>query len=338
MIKEALAKIVSGNDLSRNEARGVMSEIMRGEATPAQIGSFLTGLRMKGETVEEIAGCAEAMRENAIPVKSRRNVLVDTCGTGGDSSGTFNISTTVAFVAAGAGLAMAKHGNRSISSKCGSADLLEALGVNIEINAEQIARCIDEIGIGFMFAPVHHPAMKHAMGPRKELGMRTIFNILGPLSNPAGAKRQLLGVYDPNLTEPMAKVLLALGSEEAFVVHGADGLDELSITGINRVSHLHNRHVVSYDLDPRELGLKKSTPDVLAGGTSQDNAAITRAIFNGEKGPKRDIVLLNAAAALVAGSKADNLQEGLSLAAQSIDSGRAFKKIGELVAMSQSFN
>ncbi len=238
MIKEALSKIVSGSDLTLAEAREVMREIMRGEATQAQIGAFLTALRMKGETVDEIAGCAQAMRESAIAVKPKRNQLVDTCGTGGDGSGTFNISTTVAFVAAGAGLAVAKHGNRSVSSRCGSADLLQALGVNLELSPEQVAQCIDEVGIGFLFAPKLHPAMKYALAPRQEIGLRTIFNILGPLSNPAQAKRQLLGVYDSDLTELMAEVLRALGAEHAFVVHGADGLDELSVTGQNKISRL----------------------------------------------------------------------------------------------------
>ena len=338
MIKDALGKIVSGGDLTMAEAADVMGEIMRGEATQAQIGSFLIALRMKGETVDEIAGCAQAMRENAVAVKPRQDVLVDTCGTGGDNSGTFNISTTVAFVAAGAGLAVAKHGNRSISSNCGSADLLEALGVNLEINPEQVARCIDEVGIGFMFAPLLHPAMKHAMGPRKELGLRTVFNILGPLSNPAGAKRQLLGVYDKSLTELMANVLLALGSEQAFVVHGADGLDELSVTGLNKISHLHDGKVDTYDLDPQELGLPQAKSSDLAGGTAQENATITKVLLQGERGPKRDIILLNAAAVLVAGGKAKDMKEGLSIAAESIDSGNAFKKIDELVEMTRSFS
>ena len=338
MIKEALNKIVTGNNLSMDESKEVMGEIMRGEATPAQIGSFLTALRMKGETVEEIAGCAQAMRENAIEVKTNKDVLVDTCGTGGDSSGTFNISTTVAFVAAGTGLAVAKHGNRSISSNCGSADLLEALGVNLAINPEQVGRCIDEVGIGFMFAPSLHPAMKHAMGPRKELGLRTVFNILGPLSNPAGAKRQLLGVYDESLTEPMANVLLALGSEQAFIVHGADGLDELSVTGLNRISHLKDGRVDTYNLNPQDLGLPQAKSSDLAGGKAQENATITKGLLQGEKGPKRDIILLNTAAVLVAGGKAKDLKEGLTIAAESIDSGNAFKKIEELVEMSQSFS
>ena len=337
MIKEALSKVVSGNDLTAAEARDVMAEIMQGQATQAQIGAFLTALRMKGETADEITGCAQAMRESAVRVTPRQEVLVDTCGTGGDSSGTFNISTTVAFVAAGAGLAVAKHGNRSVSSQCGSADLLQALGVNLELSAEQVARCIDEVGIGFLFAPLLHPAMKHALGPRKEIGLRTIFNILGPLSNPAGAKRQLLGVYDGSLTEVMAEVLRALGSEHAFVVHGADGLDELSVTGSNRISQLRDGRVETYDLDPGQLGLARAKIGDLAGGTADDNAATTKAMLDGERGPKRDVVLLNAAAVLIAGDKAADFGDALTLAAESIDSGNARRKLDQLVELTRSF-
>lgn len=337
MIKEALSKVVSGNDLTMAEARDVMTEIMQGQATQAQIGAFLTALRMKGETADEITGCAQAMRESAVRVTPRQGMLVDTCGTGGDSTGTFNISTTVAFVAAGAGLAVAKHGNRSVSSQCGSADLLQALGVNLELNAEQVARCIDEVGIGFLFAPLLHPAMKHAVGPRKEIGLRTIFNILGPLSNPAGAKRQLLGVYDGSLTEVMAEVLRALGAEHAFVVHGADGLDELSVTGSNRISQLRDGRVETYDLDPQQLGLARANIGDLAGGTADDNAAITKALLDGERGPKRDVVLLNAAAVLVAGDKAADFGDALTLAAESIDGGNARRKLDQLVELTRSF-
>lgn len=337
MIKEALSKVVSGNDLTMAEARDVMTEIMQGQATQAQIGAFLTALRMKGETADEITGCAQAMRESAVRVTPRQGMLVDTCGTGGDSTGTFNISTTVAFVAAGAGLAVAKHGNRSVSSQCGSADLLQALGVNLELNAEQVARCIDEVGIGFLFAPLLHPAMKHAVGPRKEIGLRTIFNILGPLSNPAGAKRQLLGVYDGSLTEVMAEVLCALGSEHAFVVHGADGLDELSVTGSNRISQLRDGRVETYDLDPQQLGLARANIGDLAGGTADDNAAITKALLDGERGPKRDVVLLNTAAVLVAGDKAADFGDALTLAAESIDGGNARRKLDQLVELTRSF-
>jgi anthranilate phosphoribosyltransferase len=337
MIKEALSKIVSRNDLTMAEARDVMSEIMRGEATQAQIGAFLTALRMKGETADEIAGCAQAMRESAIPVKPKRNQLVDTCGTGGDGKGTFNISTTVAFVAAGAGLAVAKHGNRSVSSKCGSADLLQALGVNLELNPEQVARCIDEVGIGFLFAPKLHPAMKHALSPRQEIGLRTIFNILGPLSNPAQAKRQLLGVYHSDLTELMAEVLHALGTEHAFVVHGADGLDELSVTGPNKVSELRNSYIETYYLDPQDLGLPRGRLSDLTGGTAEENVIITKGLLKGERGPKRDVVLLNAAAVLIVGGKTSSFADGLRLAAEAIDNGSAQRKLQQLTEFSRSF-
>jgi anthranilate phosphoribosyltransferase len=337
MIKEALSKIVSRNDLTMAEARDVMSEIMRGEATQAQIGAFLTALRMKGETADEIAGCAQAMRESAIPVKPKRNQLVDTCGTGGDGKGTFNISTTVAFVAAGAGLAVAKHGNRSVSSKCGSADLLQALGVNLELNPEQVARCIDEVGIGFLFAPKLHPAMKHALSPRQEIGLRTIFNILGPLSNPAQAKRQLLGVYHSDLTELMAEVLHALGTEHAFVVHGADGLDELSVTGPNKVSELRNSYIETYYLDPQDLGLPRGRLSDLTGGTAEENVIITKGLLKGERGPKRDVVLLNAAAVLIVGGKTSSFADGLGLAAEAIDNGSAQRKLQQLTEFSRSF-
>jgi anthranilate phosphoribosyltransferase len=336
MIRDALARIAAGRDLTMAEARDVMMEIMEGQATPAQIGAFLVALRMKGETTDEIAGCAQAMRENAVAVKPKRDALVDTCGTGGDGGGTFNISTTVAFVAAGAGLAVAKHGNRSVSSRCGSADLLQALGVNVQFSAEQAARCIDEVGIGFLFAPLFHPAMKHALPPRQEIGLRTIFNLLGPLSNPAGATRQLVGVYDPNLTETVAEVLLALGGEHAFVVHGADGLDELSVTGPNRVSQLRDGHVETFSIDPRELGLPQARLSDLSGGNAEENAATTTALLKGEKGPKRDVILLNAAAALVAGGKAESLGDGLELAAEAVDSGAALGKLNELVEFSCS--
>jgi anthranilate phosphoribosyltransferase len=263
---------------------------------------------------------------------------VDTCGTGGDGKGTFNISTTVAFVAAGAGLAVAKHGNRSVSSKCGSADLLQALGVNLELTPEQVAQCIDEVGIGFLFAPKLHPAMKHALGPRQEIGLRTLFNILGPLSNPAQVKRQLLGVYHSDLTELMSEVLHALGAEHAFVVHGADGLDELSVTGPNKVSRLSNSHIETFYLDPKELGLPRARLSELAGGTIEDNVTITKALLKGEKGPKRNIVLLNTSAVLIAGGKAASFSEGLVLAAEAIDSGRAERKLQQLIESSRSFN
>ena len=335
-IKEAISKVILGEDLSEEEAEAVMGQIMAGEATPAQIGAFLTALRLKGETVEEITGCAQAMRRSAISVRPQRRDLVDTCGTGGDKTGTFNISTTAAFVVAGAGLAVAKHGNRSVSSHCGSADLLEALGVNLELTPEQVAHCIDEVGIGFLFAPRLHPAMKHAIGPRREMGVRTIFNILGPLTNPAGATRQIMGVYDPSLTSPLAQVLGRLGVQAAFVVHGADGLDELSTTGINRVSHLRGGWVKDFSLDPAELGLPRARLEDLRGGTVEENAQITQAILAGEQGPRRDVVLLNAAAALVAGGTAGDFREGLQQATEAIDSGSAKEKLESLVAFTQA--
>jgi anthranilate synthase/phosphoribosyltransferase len=335
-IKEGIGKVMLGEDLSGEEAEAVMGQIMAGEATPAQIGAFLTALRLKGETVEEITGCARAMRRSAIPVRPQRGDLVDTCGTGGDRTGTFNISTTAAFVVAGAGLAVAKHGNRSVSSHCGSADVLEALGVNLELTPEQVAHCIDEVGIGFLFAPRLHPAMKHAIGPRREMGVRTIFNILGPLTNPAGATRQIMGVYDANLTSPLAQVLGRLGAQAAFVVHGANGLDELSTTGINRVSHLREGWVKDFALDPAELGLPEARLEDLRGGTAEENAQITQAILAGERGPRRDVVLFNAAAALVAGGAAGDFEEGLQRAAEAIDSGSAREKLESLVAFSQA--
>ena len=337
MIKEAISKIVEGADLSMAETEGVMAEIMGGQATPAQIGAFLTALRIKGETAAEIAGCARIMRQNAIRVNPKRSDIVDTCGTGGDGSGTFNISTAVAFVAAGAGLGVAKHGNRSVSSKCGSADLMQALGVKIDLAPDQVAQCIDEVGIGFLFAPAFHPAMKYATPVRQEIGLRTIFNVLGPLANPAWAKRQLLGVYSAELTETLAEVLKAMGSEHAFVVHGAGGLDELSTTGINKVSELRDGQIKTYDLDPQTLGLPAAKQSDLLGGTVEENVEIIKSVLRGRSGPKRDIVLLNAAAVMVAGGKASDLKAGLAVATESINSGRAFGKIGELARMSQSF-
>jgi anthranilate phosphoribosyltransferase len=337
MIKEAVAKVVEKQDLSMAETEGAMKEIMSGEATPSQISAFITALRMKGETAAEIAGCARVMREHAIRVSPKRSDVVDTCGTGGDASGTFNISTVVAFVAAGAGLGVAKHGNRSVSSKCGSADLMEALGIKISLPAEQVAQCIDEVGIGFLFAPAFHPAMKHATPVRREIGLRTIFNVLGPLANPAWAKRQLLGVYSADLTEVMAEVLRELGTEHARVVHGHGGLDELSTTGPSRDSELRSGKVKTYELDPRKLGLPKASITDLLGGTVEENVKILKAVLSGEKGPKRDIVLLNAAAVMVVGGKAKDFKEGLMVAAESIDSGRALAKVGELAKMSQGF-
>ncbi|HIP96876.1 MAG TPA: anthranilate phosphoribosyltransferase [Anaerolineae bacterium] len=335
-IKEALARLLESRDLTEAEAETVMEQIMTGQTTPAQIGGFLIALRLKGETVEEVTGFARAMRRNAIPVRPHRRFMVDTCGTGGDGAHTFNISTTAAFVVAGAGLAVAKHGNRSVSSRCGSADVLQALGVRLELSPEEVAACIDEVGIGFLYAPLLHPAMKYAIGPRREMKVRTVFNILGPLTNPAGAQIQVLGVYDGALTEMLARVLGSLGSQAAFVVHGADGLDELSTTGPNRVARLQDGLVNTFTLDPLELGLPRATLSDLRGGDDKENAAILRAILDGETGPRRDVVLLNAAAVLTAGGLADDLVAGLSLAAQSIDSGAARAKLEALVAFTNN--
>ena len=334
-IRKALGLLIQGRSLSEADAETVMEEIMAGQATPAQIGGFLIVLRLKGETVEEVTGFARTMRRNAVTIHSDRQLLVDTCGTGGDGCGTFNISTTAAFVIAGAGLAVAKHGNRSVSSKCGSADVLEALEVHLNLLPEDVGACIDEVGMGFLYAPQLHPAMKHTIGPRREMGVRTVFNILGPLTNPAGAQVQVLGVYDAALTEVMAQVLDSLGSQSAFVVHGAQGLDELSTVGPNRVTQLRNGQVHTFSLDPLELGLPRATLPDLKGGEADENAAIVRDILAGELGPRRDVVLLNAACGLLAGGLAADLADGLSLAAHSIDSGAAQAKLTELVAFTQ---
>ncbi|HRE48255.1 MAG TPA: anthranilate phosphoribosyltransferase [Aggregatilineales bacterium] len=338
-IQQAITKLARREHLTDAEAEGAMDMIMSGNATPAQIGGYLMALRLKGETVDEITGSARSMRRaaNHPPLAiAEVGKLIDTCGTGGDGTGSFNISTTTAFVAAGAGLPVAKHGNRSVSSKSGSADVLMALGVNLNLTPEQVGACIDETGIGFLFAPAFHPAMKHAISPRRELGVRTIFNILGPLTNPAGARRQLMGVFDPALTEPLAKVLLSLGAEAAFVVHGAGGLDELTTGGINRISEVRNGEVSTYTLDPAELGFSLSAPDDLAGGDANSNAEITRGILNNTiHGAKRDVILLNTAAALVAGGVVANLSAGVKIAAESLDSGAALGKLEALIAFSQ---
>ncbi len=338
MIREAIAKLIEGQDLTRTEAEGVMNEIMDGAATPAQMASFLTALRVKGETVDEIAGCASVMREKAIRVSPARADIVDTAGTGGDRAGTFNISTTAAFVIAGAGLGVAKHGNRAVSGQCGSADLLEALGVNLDLTPVQVAECIDQVGIGFLFAPKLHPAMKNVAPVRKELGIRTVFNILGPLTNPARTPAQIVGVYDGALTEPMASVLHALDVRAAFVFHSDDGLDELTTTGINRMTYYDNGSIRTDELDARELGLARATREELRGGSASENARLTRGLLGGEeRGAKRDVVLLNAAAALVAGGRARDLREGLSAAGEAIDSGRALAALEGLVALSASY-
>ena len=336
MIQEAIRDLIAGADLSRARTRAAMDQIMSGQATDAQIGAFLVALRIKGETVDEIAGCAEVMREKATPIATTRPDLIDTCGTGGDGSGTFNISTAVAFVACGAGLAVAKHGNRSISSHCGSADVLDALGVNVEASPEKVGECIDEVGIGFLFAVALHGAMKHAIGPRRELATRTVFNVLGPLTNPAGAKRQLLGVYDGALTEALAGVLGQLGSERALVVHGSDGLDEITLTGPTQVSELRDGQVSTRQIDPRDFGLQQVPAEALQGGDAAYNARILREVLDGREGPRRDVVLINAAAAIAVGGRAEDMTAGLELARASIDSGRACRALDRLVEVSNA--
>ncbi len=336
MIQEAIQKLVGGRGLTREEARGVMDQIMSGGATDAQIGAFLVALRCKGESVDEIAGCAQAMREKATRVQTSRDPVIDTCGTGGDGSGTFNISTTVAFVAAGAGLCVAKHGNRAMSSQCGSADVLQALGVNIEISPDKVGKCLDEAGIGFLFAPLLHGAMKHAIGPRREIGARTVFNALGPLTNPAGARRQLIGVYDGDLTGKLAGVLHELGSERAFVVHGSDGLDEITLTGMTRVAELNAGSIETYEIRPGDLGFDEAGVEELKGGNAEENAGILLEVLDGGKGPRSDVVLMNAAAAIAAGGLASSLEEGVDRARSAISSGRAREALEKLKGVSNS--
>lgn len=334
MIREAIKKVVDGQNLSEDEAREVMDKIMSGKATDAQIASFLTALRMKGETVEEITGFASVMREKSTRVRPRQELVIDTCGTGGDLSGTFNISTAAAFVVAGAGVHVAKHGNRSVSSHCGSADVLETLGIRLDLPPQTVAKAIDEVGIGFLFAPLFHQAMKFVMPARKETGIRTVFNILGPLTNPAGASCQLVGVYDKNLTATLARVLGNLGSKHALVVHG-DGLDEISNTGESVISEYHQGSVETYAVTPQALGLRRAKHYELKGGSVQENARILRDVLRGRNGPRRDVVLLNAAAALVAADRGNNLKQGIELAARSIDSGKALEKLKRLVEFSR---
>ena len=336
MLKAYINKVIAFKDLSAAEAEAAMQIIMTGQATSAQIGAYLVALRMKGETVEEISGSARAMRAQAAHVEVDLNggSLIDIVGTGGDGSNSFNISTTSAFVIAGAGRRVAKHGNRAASSRCGSADVLAALGVKIDLTPQQVAECIKQIGIGFMFAPVFHPAMKHAVGPRREIGQRTIFNLLGPLTNPAGATHQLVGVYDPALTEPLAKVLASLGGKAAFVVHGYGGLDELTTSGKNQISHLSGGEVKTYDLDAAALGLRPAASSDLNGGDPAENAVILRNLLSGkDSSPRRDVVLLNSAAALAA--EDGDLQAGLALAEESLRSGAALERLEALIALSQ---
>jgi len=336
MLKPYINQVIQFNNLSENEAEDAMNIIMTGQASDAQIGAYLVALRMKGETVAEITGSARAMRQqaNQVPRKDLGETLIDIVGTGGDGSNSFNISTTAAFVIAGAGKKVAKHGNRAASSRCGSADVLDALGVKIDLNPDQVAACIEEAGIGFMFAPVFHPAMKYAIGPRKQIGQRTIFNILGPLTNPAGATHQLVGVYDKNLTQTLARVLGSLGTQAAMVVHGSGGMDELTTNGINQISHLRNNQVSDYEFSAESLGLRPASAEDMRGGDPAENAKITREILNGtDQSPRRDVLLLNSAAALA--SEDGDLEKGLALARKSLNSGAALEKLETLIRVSR---
>ena len=347
MIRKAIARVVEREDLSEAEMIEVMDQVMSGEATPAQIACFITALRMKGETVDEITGAARVMRDRAQPIRVGRSVLgldrddinidretiLDTCGTGGSGTNSFNISTTVAFVVSACGVKVAKHGNRAVSSSCGSADVLESLGVNLNVRPETVERCISEIGIGFLFAPALHGAMKHAIGPRREIGIRTIFNILGPLTNPAAADCQVLGVYRDDLVEKLAHVLKNLGCRSGFVVHGADGMDEITLAGETRVARVTPQGVEVSVITPEQFGLERATAAELKGGDARANAEIVRDILAGGDGPKRRIVLLNAAFALVAAGKAADVMDGIRIAKETIDSGRAATQLERLVAL-----
>jgi anthranilate phosphoribosyltransferase len=336
MIKEVIEKAVRKTDVTEAEMMAAMDEIMEGIATPAQIAALITALRMKGETVGEVTGAARIMRQKATRINACSSTIVDTCGTGGDKLNTFNISTTAAFVAAAAGLTVAKHGNRAVSSGCGSADVLEALGVNISADQDIVEECVQQIGIGFLFAPKLHGAMKYAIGPRREIGIRTIFNMLGPLTNPAGATAQLLGVYDKKLTEMFADVLKNMGTKRAFVVHGLDGLDEVTITGETRVAELKDGIVRTYNINPVDYFGRIDTLDSIRGGDSVVNAQIAKDVLSGKNGACRNVVLINAALAIVAGEKADNIKEGIKVAADCIDSGTAIKKLQSLIELSNS--
>ncbi len=333
MIRDAIAKLVDGHDLTEQEAAACMEEIMSGEATPAQFGAFVTALRLKGETVDEIVGMARVMREKALRV-SVAGPLLDTCGTGGDAKGTFNVSTAAAFVAAGAGARVAKHGNRAMTSACGSADVLEALGAKIDLPPEGVAACIEQAGFGFMFAQAYHPAMKFAAGPRREIGVRTVFNILGPLTNPADAELRLLGVADAAMAEKMAQVLARLGTKHALVVHGEDGLDEVSVSATTLLYEVKDGRVTSSTLHPNDIGLPVHLRDAGRGGSPEENAKALRGVLAGEAGPLRDFTLINSAAAIVAADLASDFREGLSLATEAIDSGAAREKLEAFVRIS----
>ncbi len=335
MIQQAIARLVERHDLGRADARTVMSEIADGDATPAQVGAFLAALRLKGETVDEITGAAEVMRARADKVRVGVDVFVDTCGTGGDNQSTFNISTTAAFAVAGAGVCVAKHGNRSVSSRCGSADVLAALGVNVDASKDVVERCISECGIGFLFAPRLHPAFKAVAGIRRELGIRSVFNLLGPLANPAGARHQVMGVYEPRWVPILAGVLAALGSRHAFVVHG-EGLDEIAVTGMTHVCEVKDGRIERYAILPEDLGLQRWDKAAIVGGDAERNAVILRDVLSGQKGAPRDAALANAAAALVAGSAAQDLQAGVRMAAAAVDSGAALDKLERLRALSRA--
>ena len=332
-IKEAIKSVIESNHLTQNQAYHVALDIMSGNATDAQIGALLIGLRLKGETIDEITGFVQAMREKATRISCKSKNLVDTCGTGGDCRGTFNVSTISAIVAAGAGCNVAKHGNRSVSSQCGSADLFMKLGVNIEVNPEKVGQCIDENGIGFLFAPMLHIAMKYAIGPRREMGVRTIFNILGPMTNPAGAKRQLLGVFDESIMESMVNTLRKLGSEHVMIVHGEDGLDEITLTGKTTVYELKDGRIKKYVLEPEDVGLERFHLAKLKGGDPDRNAEIAIQILEGKKGPAKDFVLMNAGAVIYVGGMASSLREGIKKARNSIDSGEALKRLEKLKEM-----
>jgi anthranilate phosphoribosyltransferase len=342
MIKEAINLLVSGQSLTMEQAAEVMEEITTGQVTPAQFGAFVAALRIKGETADEIAGLAQVMRAKAIRVETTAPVI-DIVGTGGDNSKSFNISTAAAFVAAGAGIMVAKHNNRAMTSQCGSADVLEALGMKIELDASQVKDCLEKIGIGFMFAPMFHPSMKFAATPRREIGIRTIFNILGPLTNPALAESQVLGVPGEELGEKLAQVLNRLGSKHAIVVYGLSGMDEISVAGKSRVWELNNGRITDYDVSPEDFGLTITGVETLAGGTPQENAKILRSILEGEKSPRRDAVVINAAAGIVVGKQTKNpsglpaLKEGAGIAEEAIDSGRALDKLEQLIKLSQSY-
>ena len=342
MIREAIGRLVEGKDLDETLMVQVMNEIMGGETTPAQIGAFITALRIKGETIEEISGAAKVMRQKSTRIStgvaiSEGEVLMDTCGTGGDSSGTFNVSTTTAFVVAGADVPVAKHGNRSVSSLCGSADVLEALGVNLELAPDQVGACVKEVGIGFLFAPMLHGAMKYAIGPRREIGIRTIFNVLGPLTNPAGANVQLLGVYSPDLCEKLAEVLGRLGSKRAMVVCGAGNVDELTVTGDTKIAELVDGKVRNYVVRPEDVGMQRSRlVDLKGGDTAEEAAELLRGLLQGAKGPRRDMLLLNSGAALYVAGKAPGMKTGVELATEVIDSGAALAKLEALISFSKS--